>query len=161
MRLRHPYPRRAATIVEFAVVGPVTLLLLLGLVIGGLGIFRYQQVAHLAREASRWAAVHGADYARETGNAAATPSSVYSQSISPNAVGLDFSRLTCSVVGHDGQPLSNTNNGTAHTATVSGKDVSITNAVTVTVTYQWIPEAFLGSPKRSSVESTSAARQCA
>jgi Flp pilus assembly protein TadG len=142
MRRRYHH-RRAATTVEFAVVGSVTLLLLLGLLIGGLGIFRYQQVAHLAREASRWAAVHGSDYAKETGNSAATPADVYNQVIAPNATGLDQSKITYSVAW-------NTNNSPYYITTVNGQTVNVTNTVTVTVTYQWIPEAFLGGTTVSS-----------
>src|SRR2546421_3371267 len=90
-------PRRAASLVEFAIVAPLAFLLLLGLVIGGLGIFRYQQVAFLSREATRWASVHGAKYAQDTGQPAATPADVYQQVIVREATALDLSRLTYSV----------------------------------------------------------------
>ncbi len=136
-------PHRGATTVELAVIGPTMFLLLIGLLVGGLGIFRYQQVAHTAREASRWAAVHGSDYAQETGNAAATAADVYNQAIAPNAAGLDLSQLTYSVTW-------NTTNSPSHTATVSGQTVNVTNTVTVTVTYHWIPEAYLGGVNMSS-----------
>ncbi len=39
-----------------------------------MGIYRYQQVASLAREGARYASVHGSQYAADTGNAAATAS---------------------------------------------------------------------------------------
>ena len=136
MRLRRR-SRRGATIVELAVVGPPTFLLMLGLLVGGLGIFRYQQVAHLAREAARWAAVRGSDYASETGNPAATAADVYNQAIAPIAAGLDPSKLTSSVAW-------GTNNSPYHTATVSGQTAKVTSTVAVTVTYQWLPEALLG-----------------
>lgn len=135
--------RRGATIVEFAILLPITLTLVVGVIVGGLGIFRYQQVAHLAREASRWAAVHGTDYARETGNPVATAVDVYKIAIAPKAAGLDLSQLTYSVTW-------NTNQSPSHDAIVNGKNVSVTNTVTVTVTYHWIPEAFLGSIDMSS-----------
>ena len=51
--------RRGAAAVEFAAVAPVLILLLFGTVVGGLGIFRYHQVATLAREAARYASVRG------------------------------------------------------------------------------------------------------
>ena len=54
--------RKGATILEFAIVAPVTFLLVLGLIVGGLGIFRYQEVSHLAREATRYASTHGGQY---------------------------------------------------------------------------------------------------
>lgn len=134
---------RGATVVEFAIIAPVTLLLLIGLVVGGLGIFRFQQVAHSAREASRWASVHGSDYAQETGNPAAAATDVYSQGILPNAAGLDPSQLTYAVTW-------NTTNSPYHQTTVNGQTVKVTNTVAVTVTYQWIPEAFLGGITLSS-----------
>jgi Flp pilus assembly protein TadG len=136
MRLR-PRPRSAAAAVEFAAVGPTTFVVLLALLVGGLGIFRYQQVARLARDASRWASVHGTDYAKDTGNPAATPQAVYNQVIAPNATGLDPNHLTYSVTW-------NTSNSPYHTATVNNQQVNVANTVTVTVTYQWIPEALLG-----------------
>jgi Flp pilus assembly protein TadG len=142
MRLRRCH-RRAATIVQFAVVAPVTFLLLLGLLIGGLGIFRYQEVAYLAREASRWASVRGAQYATDTKNTAASASDVYNQVISPQAKGLNLSKLTYSVTW-------STDNNQFHTKTVNNVVVKIANTVTVTVNYNWVPEAFLGGMTLSS-----------
>lgn len=136
MRIR-PRPRPAATMVEFAVVGTATFVILLGLLIGGLGIFRYQQVARLARDASRWASVHGAQYALDTGNPAATPTDVYNQVIAPNATALDLGHLNYSVTW-------NTNNSPYHIVTTNGQQTNVANTVTVTITYQWLPEAFLG-----------------
>src|SRR6266849_1712227 len=126
MRRNH-HSRRGATIVEFAVVGSLTFLLLIGLLVVGLGIFRYQQVAHTAREASRWAAVHGSNYAQETGYPAATAADVYTQAIAANATGLALSQLTSSVTW-------NTDNTPSHNTTVNGQVVNVTNTVTVTVT---------------------------
>jgi Flp pilus assembly protein TadG len=136
MHLRY-HSRRATTVVELAVVGSATLLILLGLLIGGLGIFRYQQVARLARDASRWASVHGTQYANDTNNTAATPTDVYNQVIVPNATALDLTQLNYSVTW-------DTSNSPYHTATVQGQQVKVANTVTVTITYQWIPEAYLG-----------------
>jgi Flp pilus assembly protein TadG len=129
--------RHAATMVEFAFVAPVTFLLTLGLVIGAMGIFRYQQLARLSRDASRWASVHGTQYAATTNNPPATAQDVYNQVIAPNATGLDLSQLTYSVTW-------NTDNSPFHTATVNGQSQNVANTVTVTLTYQWIPEAYLG-----------------
>jgi Flp pilus assembly protein TadG len=136
MRLRNQ-SRQGTSMVEFAVVAPVTFLILIGLLVGGLGIFRYQQVARLARDSSRWASVHGTQYATDTQNSAATPSDVYNQAIVPNATGLDLKQLTYSVTW-------NSSNSPYHTATVNGQQVNVANTVTVTVTYHWIPEAYLG-----------------
>ena len=136
MRL-HKQSRLAATMVEFAVASSATFLILLGLIIGGLGIFRYQQVARVARDASRWASVHGTQYALDTKNPAATPIDVYNQVIVANATGLDLSQLTYSVTW-------NTSNSPYHTSTVNGQQVKVANTVTVSITYNWVPEAFLG-----------------
>jgi hypothetical protein len=111
-------------VVESALVYPVVFLFMLGLVSGGMGIFRYQEVASLAREGSRWAALHGSLYSQETGKAAATPQDVYTNAILPRAVGLDLSKLSYTVTWNpNNQPPDST--------------------VTVTVFYQWIPEVFL------------------
>jgi Flp pilus assembly protein TadG len=134
MRLRRSRP--AATMVEFAIVGPVTFLLLIGLLVGGLGVFRYQQIAYLAREASRWASVHGAKYAQDTHNPAATPADVYNTVIKPDATGLDLGQLTYSVTW-------NPDNAQYHLGAVNGSTVKVANTVTVTITYHWIPEAYL------------------
>jgi Flp pilus assembly protein TadG len=123
--------------VEFAVVAPVTFLLLLGLLIGGSGVFRYQQVARLARDASRWASVHGTDYAKDTKDPVATAQDVYDKVIAPNAVGLDLSQLSYSVAW-------NTDNSPYHVVTVNNQPVKVANTVTVTINYNWIPEAYLG-----------------
>src|SRR6516225_4484419 len=70
MTLIRPGCRRSGTtIVESAIVYPVLLLLLIGLMVGGLGVFDYEQVAYAAREAARFASVHAGQYQRD--NAAA------------------------------------------------------------------------------------------
>ena len=83
-------PRRGASLVEFAVVGPVALLLLIGLVVMAMGVYRYQQVAALAREGSRYASVHGGMYAKETGNTAATQQDIHNNAVLAYAGGLDI-----------------------------------------------------------------------
>jgi Flp pilus assembly protein TadG len=142
MRYRHA-PRPAATVVEFAIIASGTFLMLLGLLVGSLGVFRYQQVARLARDASRWASVHGTDYASTTGNAAATAQDVYTQAITPGSAGLDLTKLTYTVTW-------NASNSPSHAGTVNGQSVKVANTVTVTVNYLWIPEAFLGGINLSS-----------
>jgi Flp pilus assembly protein TadG len=129
--------RRAATAVEFAMVAPAVILILLALFIGGMGIFRYQELAHLTREASRWAAVHGTDYAKATGQPAATAEDVYNQIIVPNAAAMNLGRLTYTVSW-------NADNSPYRTVLVGGLVRKMNNTVTVTISYQWIPEAYLG-----------------
>jgi Flp pilus assembly protein TadG len=124
---RRPGGRGGVTLVESAIVYPVVILFTLGLMIGGTGVFRYQQVAALAREGSRWASLHGSKYAQETGNAAATQQDVLDSAIKPMAAGLDASKITCTVTwSPDNTPPDST--------------------VTVVVSYQWMPEAFLNGP---------------
>jgi hypothetical protein len=138
-RLGHK--RRAATVVECAFVAPITFLLILGLIIGGLGIFRYQEVASLAREGARWSAVHGRDYMEENGQPLTTPQNVYDNAIRPKAVSLDPTMLTYSVAWDDaGQRPTYLNAANAPKK----------NNVRVTVTYRWIPEAYLGGITLSS-----------
>jgi hypothetical protein len=105
-------------------------LFVIGLIVGGLGVFRYQQVASLAREGARYASVRGYKYQQVTGSPAATPADVYNDVLLPGAVALDQASLGYSVTwspdNHQG------------------------SAVNVRVTYQWIPEAFLGGITLSS-----------
>jgi Flp pilus assembly protein TadG len=136
MRLRREL-RSGTTAVESALVYPVTFLLLMGLLIMGLGVFRYQEMSALARRAARYASVHGKQYARDTGNAAATPVDIYNNAILPNAVGLTLSKLTYAV-------SYNAENSPATAGVKNGQAVYTGNSVTVTISYSWIPEAFLG-----------------
>jgi Flp pilus assembly protein TadG len=116
--------------VEFAVVSPLLFLLVIGLIVGGLGVFRYQEVAWLAREGARYASVRGSRYEIATGQPAATPSDIHQNVILARSVGLDPARLSSSVTWTP----DNRQNST----------------VCVTVTYQWVPEAFLGGITLSS-----------
>jgi Flp pilus assembly protein TadG len=105
--------------VECAVVYPVTMLLLMGSLILGMGVFRYQQLQSLAREGARYASVCGANYAAANGSVATT-STVLSH-VQAMAVGL--SGLNCT--------------GVSYTSTTQ-----LPATVTVTLTYTWTPEGF-------------------
>jgi Flp pilus assembly protein TadG len=146
MRLKSAQ-RRGSTLVEFAIVGPVAMFLLIGLLVGGMGIFRYQEVAYLSRQASRYASVHGTRSASETGQPAATTQDIYNNAIAGQNVGLDLSQLNYSITW-------NTDNSPSHTQTVNGHTVTVTNKVRVTITYQWIPEAYLGGVFMTSTSET-------
>jgi Flp pilus assembly protein TadG len=137
MRHRLHYHRRGATAVEFAVTCPIVFLLLLGTMVGGLGVFRYQQTAELAREGARWASVHGGQYAEETGQPAATAEDVYNNVIKPAAITLNLSKLSYEVTwDKSNMPLD----ASESYGTPQG------NTVSVKVTYQWFPEVFLVGP---------------
>jgi len=143
MRLRNP-SRRGASAVEAAIVYPVALFFVLGLVVGAMGVFRYQETAALAREAARYASVHGGQYAQEMNVTAPAPADIYNNVILPMAEGLDTSQLNYSIT-------YNTSNWPFHTTLDANNNViPIQNTVTVTLTYQWLPEAFLGGITLSS-----------
>src|SRR6516162_5245998 len=89
--------RPGATVVECALVYPVFLLLLLGMLVGAAGIFRYSQLASLAREAARYASVHGGQYAQEMKVTAPTPDQIYNNVVLPMAAGFDTSQLSYSI----------------------------------------------------------------
>jgi len=141
-------PRRcgfAAT--ESVLVLPTLFFLILATVVGGYGIFRYQQIAMLAREGARYACVHGGQYQQETGNTAATAQDVYNNAILPYATSLDLTQLTYSVSwSSSNMPYSLS----------SDYEKPIGNTVTVTVRYNWVPELYLVGPITLSSTSTMA-----
>jgi Flp pilus assembly protein TadG len=138
--------RTGATAVEMAIVLPVLFMLTFGLVIGGVGIFRYQAVASLAREAARYASVHGTNYQSDTGSGAVTKVNIYNAAIVPQASGLDLSQMTYTInykapsavdwdsATHAPLYVSSTTGGTPKTATV-----------TVTVNYSWAALLYFGT----------------
>ncbi|HKB37703.1 MAG TPA: TadE/TadG family type IV pilus assembly protein [Gemmataceae bacterium] len=148
--------RRGVVTVEAALVFPIVILLLLGLIVGAMGIFRYQQVAWLAREGARYASVRGTDYQLGVpGAKAVTPQDVFDNVIYPNATILDRSSL-----GPPDVKWSNKSN-TPYVVNVIGDaknadnaETPTTNTVTVTVTYTWIPEIFFIGPITLSSSST-------
>jgi Flp pilus assembly protein TadG len=130
---------------ESLVVLPTLFFLIIATVVGGYGVFRYQQIAMLAREGARWASVHGGQYQQDTGNAAATPSDVYNNAIAPYATSLDLSQLTYSVSWNtSNMPYSVSNDYEKPTG----------NTVTVTINYKWFPEMYLVGPITLSSTST-------
>lgn len=128
--------RRGAVAVEYALVLSLLFPLLFGTMVAGMGVFRQQEITHLAREAARWASVHGSQYATETGNAAATAADVYNTVIKPNLNALDASKLNYSVTW-------DADNSPYHTTVDSNNNsVKVGNTVTVTITYTWVPELY-------------------
>src|SRR5258708_5663079 len=101
---RHTHSqRRGAALVEAAIVYPVLWLLLIGVVVVGLGVFRYNQVASLAREGSRYACVRCAQYKTDTGNTDFATTDTVSTYVKGKAAGLDTNSLTVTTV----LPLNN------------------------------------------------------
>lgn len=136
--------RRGATVVEFAIVGPVFFLLLIGFCVLTMGVYRYQQVAWLARLATRYASVHGAQYRADNGLAAGTSSSwtseIGSTAVIPNTSTLDPNLTTVSAEWATGDNRANAADSATNSST------SIPNWVTVTVRYQWTPLRYLVGP---------------
>ncbi len=130
IRRQRSRPRRGMSVVECAAVFPVTILLLMGTVVMGLGVFRYQQLQSLAREGARYASVRGPSYAQATGNAQASASTVQSY-VQELAVGLKG--LQCTSVSYSATSLPCT--------------------VTVTLSYTWRPEG-LFQPVTWTISST-------
>ena len=156
--------RRGSHILELALVCPLLILLSIGTVVVGLGVFRYQQMASLAREGSRWASVRGWQYQHDLNPyglsgqpMAATPQDVRDY-IASQAVLLNTSPDALDV-----KVSWNTDNKQTHTllnasgtpqVDSSGNVIAVSNAVTVRVTYNWIPEALFGGPISLSSTST-------
>jgi Flp pilus assembly protein TadG len=139
--------RRGTTVVEFAIVCPIAFFLIFATIIGAIGTLRYQQMATLAREGSRWASVHGGQYAEETGKPAATAADVYANAIEPRLVGLRPDKLSYEVTwDRENLPLS----------VISDYSKPEGNTVTVSVTYEWFPNLILAGP--ISLTSTSTAQ---
>ena len=111
--------RRGATVVEVAMVAPLTFMMLIGLMVGGAGTFRYQQISSLAQEAARWAAVRGPNYSNQTNQPMPNAEQVFQNAIKPMATSIDLTQLQYSLT-------RDPDNAT----------------VTVTLNYTWLPEAF-------------------
>ncbi len=142
--------RRGATLLETAVVLPVVFLLLIGMVVGGMGVYRYQHVAHLAREGARYASTHGGDYywkgtAQATGVPAISDSAGLTAYLRTRYAALDPNRVTVTVsytAGNSNQPLVTDTNPNL----VPPGQIAVPNYVRVTVSYRWTPEAYLSGP---------------
>jgi Flp pilus assembly protein TadG len=142
--------RRGSHILECALVCPLLILMSIGTLVVGMGVFRYQQTASLAREGSRWASVRGWQYQHDLNPygkldlpMAATPQDVRDH-IASQAILLNTSPDALNV-----QVTWNTDNKQAHTlldaygtpqVDSSGNVILVGNVVTVKVTYNWTPE---------------------
>lgn len=144
-RTRCRQARRAgAAVVEFAVIAPVAVLLLIGFAVLAAGVYRYQQVAFLAREGARYASTHGAQYRVDNrlpgGSPATWTQDIRENGVLPYCSALDPDRLTVSASWSAGDNRTNAGDSS------DGFNSTIKNAVTVTVSYEWFPEAFLVGP---------------
>jgi Flp pilus assembly protein TadG len=146
--------RRGAAVVEFAIVAPVVVLIIFGLMVGGLGVARYQEIAHLARECTRYASTHGGNYQREgidqqTGVPAVASVSDLHSFLAGKAVLLDPSKIQIDLswTAPSGMTPANipTYVDTDPNLATPGQ-VVIQNNVIVTLQYDWFPEAYLVGP---------------
>ena len=154
-------PRRAGVLIETAIVLPIAFLLILGILIGGMAVFRYQEVAHVARLTARYAAVHGGQYAQD--NAAAITAGTLpnvnknylTQNIAAaNALILDSSKLSVSATitthsgSYDWDDTTDNNNRMPYSTYADSNNNTdyVANTVKVTISYQWMPEWFLAGP---------------
>lgn len=154
LNLRKRDRRGGAVTVEFAVTSGVTFLLILGMIVGGLGVFRYHEVAHLAREGARYASTHGGQYSLDgmpgkTGVPAINSSSDMQSYLSPRSTLLESNRTQVTVSWSAPNTIVPVNIpayvNTDPTLQPPGQK-TIRNYVTVTVSYQWMPELFLVGP---------------
>ena len=124
-------------VVESAVVYPVLFILLLGIVLLGMTIFRYQQCAHAAREGARWASVHGSSYSTEQNQPATTQQNVIDNAVTPQFAGMaSGTEMTCTVSWPNGQDPTRAVTIT-DPVTLLPEVVARSNTVSVTVTYTW------------------------
>jgi Flp pilus assembly protein TadG len=121
--------RRGTSVVEAAIVYPTTLLLMVGTLVMGIGVYRYQLLQSLAREGARYAAVHGPTYASEQNSSHATNTTVLAAIDTLAAAGgIQTGDLTCTVTWSPNPPTS-----------------SPPSTVTVQLTYTWVPEGYFQS----------------
>jgi hypothetical protein len=140
--------------VETAVVCSAAFLLLLGLIVGALGVFRYQEVAHLAREGARYASTHGGKYIEDgipslTGVPAITSDTDLRNYLLPRCVLMDPNQLDVKVSWTGTGKFTPASYPTYADATPGQNPPAqkvVRNYVTVTVTYNWLPELFLVGP---------------
>jgi Flp pilus assembly protein TadG len=146
MRYRpHQPARHAAVVLEMALVMPLMFFLMLFLLVGGLGVFHNQQLSCQAREASRWASVHGQSWQKETKNAGSTQAEIRKKAVLPLATGMDPDKLTIKVEWVD-QVTGEVHDWDGATQAVMGRTeagAAVTHTVRVTVTYAWSPGFFL------------------
>lgn len=147
MRLATASRRPGVSAVETAIVLSVLLVLVCGLIAGGTGVFRQQQVQCFAHEGARWASTRGANYQADTNGPSPTSQQIATQAVLPRAAGMNPADLTVKVEWID----RSTN--TAWDWDAAPKDVRsvtaageyVSNTVRVTVTYRWAPGMLWGA----------------
>jgi Flp pilus assembly protein TadG len=129
---------------ETAVVLGVLLVLMCGLIVGGIGVFRYQQVACTSREGARWASVRGYDYQTDTGLSSPTAAQVTADAVLPLAVSMDPAAVTVQVqwIDEGSGTVWDWDAAPKYVRSISPSGEYVANTVRVTVTYVWSPGIF-------------------
>jgi Flp pilus assembly protein TadG len=145
--------RMAAAALESAVVLPVMFFLLLFLIVGGMLVFRYQQVACQAREAARWACVRGGDYQRDLNQLSPTQQQIMNQSVLPLAEGMDPNSLTIQVqwIDRGTNVAQDWDSAPKDVKSITPLGEYVSNSVRVTITYVYSPGILMGSVSLQSV----------
>lgn len=141
--------RRAGGLaVEAAIVYSTVLLLFLALIVGGIGVFRYQQVAMLAREATRYAAVHGSDWQSDNNQSPCTQAQILQQAVLPRAASMATAAVSIEAqfVNRAAGRVSDWDTVAHPPTSLDDQNNTVTNRVRVTVTYQWVPSALIVGP---------------
>ena len=138
--------RRGAVLIETALIYPLMFMIIFGIILLGTAVFRYQEVAHCAREGARWAAVHGTKYCEENSKPATTAADIFDKAIKPQAAAMRLSGLTSTVTWNADQHQT-----TSVKVIVGGevKLITTANTVSVTVNYTWNTGLFGSIPVRS------------
>src|ERR1043166_90728 len=97
MHLRQQRRQNASVLIEVAVVMPIMLLIVAIAADVVSGVFRYHQIATLAREGARYASVHAGQYSKDTGQPLLTGDQLKTSVLLPMSVGLLSTNLTCQI----------------------------------------------------------------
>jgi len=152
--ISHNSRRRGAAVVEFAIVAPVLLFIVFAEIVGGLGISRYQEVAHLARDCARYASTHGGDYFQEgihqkTGAPSVVSSNELRSFLADRVVLLNLDQLEIDINWTSPTTLS-PRNVPVYVDIDQNQNppaqIAVRNYVIVTLQYKWFPETFFTSP---------------
>ncbi len=139
--------RPAAVAVEAALVLGVLMVVMLGSMVCGVGVFRHQQVAYLATEAARYASVRGGDFQKDAPRTSPTRQQVVDAAVTPKAIGLDPAAVTVVIEWVDqgaGGGAMSWDAAPKDVRSVTSGGEYVSNTVRVTVTYRWTPGAFFG-----------------
>lgn len=153
MHLQPGTNRRGAMALEAALVFPVLLALLLGVIVGGIAVFHHQQVACLAQEAARYACTRGGDYQKDSDNPSPTLAEIRDQVVLPLAVSIDPDQLSVHIqwIDHGSNQAYDWDNATKDVRATTPQGEYVNNAVRVTVTYAYSAGVLFGPVTLTSV----------